>query len=62
MKVLYVKNLRPEVTEELLKTEFEQFGEVERVKKVKDYAFIHYKEREEALKVCLVQSELQFPS
>ena len=29
---------------------FAPFGEIERIKKMKDYAFIHYKEREPAVK------------
>lgn len=37
-------------TEEKLKEEFEgdKPGSVERVKKLKDYAFIHFKERDDA--------------
>ena len=32
-------------------TTFSAYGDVERVKKIKDYAFVHFKERENALKV-----------
>ena len=28
---------------------FQEFGTVERVKKIKDYAFIHYEDREQAV-------------
>ncbi|CAD5113392.1 DgyrCDS2564 [Dimorphilus gyrociliatus] len=49
VKVLYVRNLRSNVTEEELKKIFEPFGEIERVKKVKDYGFVHYKERDSTL-------------
>ncbi|KAH7716201.1 hnRNP-RQ splicing factor family protein [Aphelenchoides avenae] len=49
VKVLYVKNLKEAVTEEQLKEMFEKFGEVEKAKKLRDYAFIHFKEREPAV-------------
>ena len=48
--MLYVRNLKSDVTEEQLRERFEQFGKVERVKKVKDYGFVHFDEREHALK------------
>lgn len=51
MKVVYVKPLKESVTEDDLKECFKDFGEIERVKKIKDYAFIHYVERPDALKV-----------
>lgn len=38
-------------TEEMLKEKFDEFGKVERVKKIKDYAFVHFEERDEAVKV-----------
>ncbi|CAD5208548.1 unnamed protein product [Bursaphelenchus xylophilus] len=50
VKVLYVKNLKEAVTEEKLNEIFKEYGEIERVKKIRDYAFIHYKERESAVK------------
>lgn len=53
VKVLYVKNVKENVTEEKLKEIFEKHGEVERAKKIRDYAFIHFKERENALAVIL---------
>lgn len=49
VKVLYVKNLSNEVTEETLKEAFEKYGTVERVKKIKDYGFVHFDEREGAV-------------
>lgn len=49
VKVLYVRNLKSDVTEEQLRERFEQFGKVERVKKVKDYGFVHFEDREHAL-------------
>lgn len=53
MKVLFVRNLANGVTEELLENSFSQFGKLERVKKLKDYAFIHFEERDGAVKVEL---------
>ncbi|XP_045521431.1 heterogeneous nuclear ribonucleoprotein R isoform X7 [Pieris brassicae] len=50
VKVLYVRNLTQDITEEALKEEFEQFGTVERVKKIKDYAFVHFENRDCAVK------------
>ncbi|XP_074662549.1 heterogeneous nuclear ribonucleoprotein R-like [Tubulanus polymorphus] len=56
VKVLYVRNLTSEVTEEQLKERFCKYGALERVKKQKNYAFIHYEERDAAE---LAMSELQ---
>ncbi|XP_030645888.1 synaptotagmin binding, cytoplasmic RNA interacting protein, like isoform X2 [Chanos chanos] len=50
VKVLFVRNLASTVTEELLEKTFSQFGKLERVKKLKDYAFIHFEDRESAVK------------
>ncbi|PRD21190.1 UNVERIFIED_CONTAM: Syncrip [Trichonephila clavipes] len=50
VKVLYARNLTSELTEEKLKEMFEEFGKVDRVKKIKDYAFIHFAERDSAVK------------
>ncbi|CAL8137467.1 unnamed protein product [Orchesella dallaii] len=50
VKVLYVRNLTQDVTEERLKETFEPYGKVERVKKIKDYAFVHFEDRDSALK------------
>ncbi|XP_048489559.1 heterogeneous nuclear ribonucleoprotein R isoform X5 [Plutella xylostella] len=50
VKVLYVRNLTQEISEEALKDEFERFGTVERVKKIKDYAFVHFEDRDCAVK------------
>ncbi|XP_050025884.1 heterogeneous nuclear ribonucleoprotein Q isoform X1 [Dermacentor andersoni] len=49
VKVLYVRNLTADVTEEKLKELFEAHGRVERVKKIKDYAFVHFEERDHAV-------------
>lgn len=48
VKVLYVKNLTSEVTEEMIKEEFSKHGTVERVKKIKDYGFVHFDSRDGA--------------
>lgn len=50
VKVLYVRNLTQDISEEKLRESFEQFGKVERVKKIKDYAFIHFEDRDNAVK------------
>nr|CAB3253827.1 heterogeneous nuclear ribonucleoprotein R [Phallusia mammillata] len=50
VKVLYVKNLSMKASEEIVMQTFSAYGEVERVKKIKDYAFVHFKERDNALK------------
>ena len=47
--MLYVRNLKAEVTEEELKECFEPYGKIERVKKIKDYGFVHFEEREAAI-------------
>ncbi|KAM3185344.1 hypothetical protein ACTXT7_006560 [Hymenolepis weldensis] len=57
VKILYVRNLMLSTTEEQLRAKFLGAGEVEdqaieRVKKITDYAFIHFKDREVAQK-CL---------
>lgn len=50
VKVLYVRNLKEVITEDKLKELFGAFGEIERIKKIKDYAFIHFKERDPCMK------------
>ena len=59
VKVLYARNLTQECTEEALKQAFEIYGKIERVKKIKDYAFIHFEERENALKVRFLFAIIQ---
>lgn len=51
LSVLQVRNLMLSTTEETLRQEFSRFkpGSVERVKKLTDYAFIHYRCREDAI-------------
>ncbi|CAF0872315.1 unnamed protein product [Didymodactylos carnosus] len=51
VRVLYVRNLMMTTSEEQIKDAFEKIkeGSVERVKKLKDYCFVHFKERDDAL-------------
>lgn len=49
VRVLYVRNLVPSVTEDRLKELFGHFGTVERVKRIKDFAFVHFAQRSDAL-------------
>lgn len=51
--MLFVRNLANSVTEEILEKSFSEYGNLERVKKLKDYAFIHFEERDDAVKVLL---------
>ncbi|KAL8568170.1 hypothetical protein ACOMHN_027693 [Nucella lapillus] len=52
VKILYVRNLMLATTEEALKDFFSRAAggcEIERVKKIRDYAFVHFKSREDAV-------------
>jgi len=49
VKVLYCRNLPFWATEDNLKESFEKFGCLERVKKIKNYAFVHFEVRENAV-------------
>lgn len=48
VKVLYVRNLMLSTTEAQIMEVFSAYGVVERVKKIKDYAFVHFQSREDA--------------
>ena len=48
--MLYIRNLRSDVNEAQLKEKFEDYGPIERVKRVKSYGFVHFSTRELALK------------
>ena len=50
VKVLYVRNLSTRVSEVQIRQLFEEFGKLERVKKIKDYAFVHFENRKSALR------------
>ncbi|XP_066475463.1 APOBEC1 complementation factor isoform X1 [Tiliqua scincoides] len=51
VKILYVRNLMLSTTEETIEKEFNNIkpGSVERVKKIRDYAFVHFNNREDAV-------------
>ncbi|CAN9508832.1 unnamed protein product [Ophioblennius macclurei] len=51
VKILYVRNLMLQTTEETIEKEFTSLkpGSVERVKKIRDYAFVHFTQREDAI-------------
>ncbi|XP_053161251.1 APOBEC1 complementation factor isoform X1 [Hemicordylus capensis] len=51
VKILYVRNLMLSTTEETIEKEFNNVkpGSVERVKKIRDYAFVHFNNREDAV-------------
>ncbi|XP_057297897.1 APOBEC1 complementation factor-like isoform X2 [Hydractinia symbiolongicarpus] len=48
VKVLYVRNLQLSTTEETIENLFKKFAEVDRVKKIKDYCFVHFSTRDGA--------------
>lgn len=51
VRVLYVRNLMLSTSEDTLRQEFSRFkpGSVERVKKLTDYGFVHFRHRDDAL-------------
>ncbi|XP_073501838.1 RNA-binding protein 47 isoform X2 [Phyllobates terribilis] len=51
VKILYVRNLMIETSEDAIKKIFGQYnpGCVERVKKIRDYAFVHFTSRDDAV-------------
>merc|ERR1712226_903588 len=50
VKVVYVRNLSPAIDDVKLNELFKQYGSVEKVKKIKDYAFIHFVNRDDAMR------------
>ena len=64
VKILYVRNLMLHTSEDTLEAAFAKVtgkGTIERVKKIRDYAFVHFNTRDNALKamkVTLNQCEL----
>ncbi|XP_077206513.1 APOBEC1 complementation factor isoform X2 [Paroedura picta] len=56
VKILYVRNLMLSTTEETIEKEFNNVkpGSVERVKKIRDYAFVHFNNREDAIEAMKV--------
>ena len=58
VKILYVRNLMLHTSEDTLEAAFAKVtgkGTIERVKKIRDYAFVHFNTRENALKAMKVQ-------
>jgi len=60
VKVLYCRNLTATVTEESLREMFERYGKVERVKKIKDYAFVHFEERDQAVEAMTAMNYQEY--
>jgi len=62
VKILYVRNLMLSTSEETLENIFNQAvghcGAVERVKKIKDYAFVHFHDRNDALRALNVLNSM----
>lgn len=56
--MLYVRNLTQDCSEEKLKEAFEAYGVVDRVKKIKDYAFIHFEDRDAAVRVSCAHGNM----
>ena len=50
VRVLYVRNLMLTTSEQLIQEAFSYHAPVERVKKIRDYAFVHFESREGAMK------------
>jgi heterogeneous nuclear ribonucleoprotein R len=50
VKVLFVKNLSNDISEQDLERYFEPYGKLERIRKMNNFAFIHFDQRENALK------------
>lgn len=49
VKVLYVRNLGLEMNDQHIQEIFKKYGPIIKVKKIRDYAFIHFEERDSAL-------------
>ena len=48
--MLYVRNLMLTTTEQQINDTFACYSPIERVKKIRDYAFVHFQSREGAIK------------
>ena len=53
---MYVRNLLLNTTEELLRETFQNIARVERVKKIRDYAFVHFTSKEDAHMAIALQN------
>jgi len=60
VKILYVRNLMPDTPENVLLSIFNMAAghdrAVERVKKIRDFAFIHFYERDDAVRALSVMN------
>jgi len=60
VKILYVRNLMPDMPENVLLSIFNmaagQNRAVERVKQIRDFAFIHFYERDDAIRALSVMN------
>ena len=60
VKVLFVRNLMLTTPEHLLHEAFSYYAQVERVKKIRDYAFVHFETRDGAMKALKALNGKQF--
>jgi heterogeneous nuclear ribonucleoprotein R len=51
VKALYIRDVPSTVTDANLQEKFEMYGKVDKIQKVKDFAFVHFDDRESAEKV-----------
>lgn len=64
VKILYVRNLMLHTSEDTLEAAFAKVtgkGTIERVKKIRDYAFVHFNTRDNALKAMKVTVNRSLP-
>ncbi|KAB1251124.1 APOBEC1 complementation factor, partial [Camelus dromedarius] len=63
VKILYVRNLMLSTSEEMIEKEFNNIkpGAVERVKKIRDYAFVHFTNREDAVEAMKALNGKRLP-
>ncbi|XP_045184825.2 heterogeneous nuclear ribonucleoprotein Q-like [Mercenaria mercenaria] len=59
VKACHVSNLSTEVTEEMLRKKFEAYGKLFHVQKVRDYAFVHFEERDDCLRAIEEANETE---
>lgn len=55
VKSVFARQLSASVDENKLMEIFGKYGNIEKIKKMRDYAFIHYEERSEAEKVAYLR-------
>lgn len=62
VKSIYVRNLTAECTDQNLREYFSKYGEIESIKKVRDFAFIHFKDRASAISALDVSNKTVLPN